>query len=129
LYINHVVNFGNSGTPSNEYDLKIYNWIKESKIQLPKTAIHSFYVRYFSGDFVHIRYSFNPEFSGIPADTANVWSQSAWHKNSISASPERLRFVENVKKWNLALVASSDQSLRDNKPQTIGLPALPGMNN
>jgi hypothetical protein len=126
LFVNHLANFA-SGVPSNEYDKKIWVWLRETKVLLPKTAISTLYIKYFSGDFVSVRYSLNPEIGGIAPDTSTAWNQSQWHPELIKESAERLKYMDALKAWNAALVVSSNESLKDGKPQTIGLPTFPGL--
>jgi hypothetical protein len=126
LFVNHLANFG-VGVPSNEYDKKIWVWLRDAKVVLPKTAISTLYIKYFSGDFVSVRYSLNPEVGGVAPDTSSVWNQSQWHPEVIKESSERLKYMDALKVWNAALVASSNESLKDGKPQLVSLPVLPGL--
>lgn len=123
--VNHLVNYGKTGAPANDYDKKIYSWLRDSKASLPQTGVILFYIRYFAGDFVTVRYMINPDFAGIAPDNRTAWNQSLWHKDNISASPERVKYVDALKLWSKSMIASSDQSLRNNKPEKAGLPPFP----
>lgn len=127
LLVNHMTGFSSAGVPSNEYDKKIWVWFKERKTVLPKTIIVSSYVKYFSGDFVHIRYWLNPEVAGIPADTGTAWNQSQWHPELIKSNPDHIRYIDAVKSWNNTLVSESRASLYEGKPTVASLPVLPSL--
>ncbi|MGH8804508.1 MAG: hypothetical protein ACREXN_07175 [Polaromonas sp.] len=127
LLVNHITSFWNAGVPSNEYDKKIWSWYQEKKIALPKTAIASYYLKYYAGDFVQVRYWLNPEVVGIPADTATAWNQSQWHPDLIKSSPDRVRYIDAVKSWSNTLVSANRASLYDGRPNVPSLPALPSL--
>lgn len=125
LLVNHSTNFWTGGVPSNEYDKVIWTWYRDKKVVMPKTAIATVYVKYFSGDYVQVRYWFNPELAGIAPDTTAEWSKSPWHVDLIKSSPDHSRYIDAVKQWNQTLVSANRASLYEGKPSVSSLPALP----
>lgn len=126
LLVNHTTNFMNGQTQRNEFDLKIFTWFENRKIELPYTVIDSGYAKYTSGDFATARVWMNPDVTGIDPGPRGSWQNSPWHPRLIAKDPQRVAYIEQVKAWDSVLVASVKESLMGSQTASIALPPLPG---
>lgn len=74
-------------------------YLRERKIAVPTNfAI----VGYEYGDmnkWLQVRYRFNPDLDGIAPTKNAEWSVSDWHRDRIHHHPDKLRYMERLKKW------------------------------
>ncbi len=104
-YINHVIA---SFNPSEKY--KIYRdraaYIKEKGYRISSNMIgvtHRLTGRFQKEKYLHVNYYYNPEAEGITTKSSDNWSTSEWHVMRIDQSPEKVAFVEALKKEHTAL--------------------------
>jgi hypothetical protein len=126
--INHFVGFWQGGAPENKYNLAIWNWFKTNEIKLPKTAIFAANSKHFAGDFMVMTVWLNPDIAGIKPDDKTVWNESGWHPGLINTSPEKIAYIQEVKKWGESLIQNTRSSVLDGSPKQASLPKLPGLN-
>src|SRR5205814_292991 len=70
------------------------------KVQLPvPVAITAHVTRFQQSRLVAASYAFNPRMYGCDAPMSRSWKESPWHKDSIEADPQRVRFVDSVTEW------------------------------
>lgn len=123
LLVNHVVSFG-ANAPSNEFDLKSFDWYQKNAVKLPKTVLVSTYRKYASGDFVFVSLAVNPEIFGQELAVKTAWAESEWHPLVIKNDPKRVTFVENFKKWSYVMAENAAATLANRKPKQELLPSL-----
>ncbi len=70
-------------------------------LAVPETWVVGGFATADRSDVIDVRYYFNPEARGLPADRASVWSDSAWHRSRLHRDLARARFVETVATWGL----------------------------
>jgi hypothetical protein len=126
LLINHYTNFWQGGIPTDAFGAQIWTWFHDNKVELPYTTIMSEYTKYFAGDYVVARAWLNPDVAGISPAPRVSWNASPWHPALIKNDPTRLAYIESVKSWSNALVASSRESLMTGK-SAAPLPPLPAL--
>jgi hypothetical protein len=126
LLINHVTNFWDPQAQRSGFDLKIYSWFEERKIELPYSVIDSGYTKYGPGDFVTARIWLNPDVAGIEPPAKGTWQNSPWHPRLLAKDPQRVAYLERVKTWDSVFVASVRESFMGSRTASIALPPLPG---
>ena len=104
-YINHVITHFN---PSEKY--KVYRdagaYIKEKGYRISSNMVsvtHRLTGRLQKEKYLNVRYCYNPEVEGITTKSSDHWSTSEWHVMRIDQSPEKVAFVEALKKEHIAL--------------------------
>ena len=98
LFINHGLPFWTT-VPANDFDKLIFDWYRNNKVELPKSALAVGDRKYFSGDFINMAYAVNPELLGFTVDAGNVWANSQWHAGLINDDPKKDQYVDSLKKW------------------------------
>ncbi len=124
LLIGHVFGFWTS-VPNNDFDRVMFDWYKQHKVELPKTALLSSYRKYFSGDFIVASYFINPELVGFAPDSGTTWGSSQWHAGVIKEDAAKVKYVEALKTWSQAIEPSHRNSLMKGTPIGGQLSALP----
>ena len=122
LFINHSHPVW-TNVPNNEFDKTIFDWYRVNKIELPKTALAVGYRKYFSGDYVTVRFDINPELVGFSPDTGNSRASSQWHPDLIKEDAGKVRYVDALQKWAETMEIPYRNSLRSGSPgdNTLGL--------
>lgn len=123
LRIDHIVQWF-SRVPSGKLDRKVWDWFRKNKVRLPVTVLNSYYRKYFSGDYVQVNISVNPEWFGQEPAVKTIWAESEWEPLTYDNDPKRKAFVENLKKWSYAMADNARATLRDRKPKVAMLPPL-----
>jgi len=123
LLINHIVRFWVTA-PNSEFDKKIWNWIRDNGVRLPTTVLNCSYRNYFSGDYVFVSVSVNPEKFGQAPSTNAAWSASEWHPSAIKSDQARAAFVDGYRKWCYVMAENAKATLLDRKPKSVALPSL-----
>jgi hypothetical protein len=115
LFINHSHPVW-TNVPNNEFDKTIFDWYRVNKIELPKTALAVGYRKYFSGDYVTVRFDINPELVGFSPDTGNSRASSQWHPDLIKEDAGKVRYVDALQKWAETMEIPYRNSLRSGSP-------------
>ncbi len=104
-YINHIIS---SFSPSEYYqvyrDASAYIKAKGYRISSNMVQVtHRLTGRFQKEKYLNVRYYYNPEAEGIPTASFDNWSTSDWHVMRIDQFPEKVAFVEALKKEHTAL--------------------------
>jgi hypothetical protein len=95
LLVNHGVN--NLGPSATGVFAQFARWVGDQGGTTPIPLIlNATITRVEVGEFLVVRYIFNPESYGCAAAHADSWTASTWHKASINKDPEKLQFANSV---------------------------------
>ena len=111
--------------PNNDFDKLIFEWFRSGKVELPKTALLVGYRKYFSGDYINITYHINPELTGFAPDTGTTSGNSNWHPGLIKEDPEKVKYIDALKKWIEGIEPHHRASLLKGTPGVESLPSWP----
>ena len=124
LFINHSMPFW-SIVPSNDFDKLIFDWYRNNKVELPKSAIAVGYRKYFAGDYVLVTYVINPELLGFPVDSGSVWANSQWHAGLIKDDAAKVKYIDSLKKWAESIEPAHRASLMKGTSGVDSIPSWP----
>lgn len=129
LLINHVINTLGSGATG--VYAALASWIKDRGGATPiPTVIDTTITRISVGDYLAVRYWFNPEAYGCDAVPATSWTTSDWHKSRIGSETERARFVNGVIDVSKSMQIRVNEAFEGRAPIAQQLAATtPGLRN
>ena len=100
-------------------------WLAEQKVQLPvPVAITAHVTRFQQSRLVAASYAFNPRMYGCDAPMSRSWKESPWHKDSIEADPQRVRFVDSVTEWGKVVQGHFDALIAGRESRVENGPAI-----
>jgi hypothetical protein len=124
LFINHAHPYM-VNVPNNDFDKLIFDWFRENKVDRPRTGLLASYRKYFGGDHIIATYVINPELFGFAPDTGNGWASSQWHPGLIKEDPQKVKYIESLKKWAESIEAPNRASVMKGAPGVESLPSWP----
>lgn len=95
--VNHL--YMSPNTKSAPEIKQAWEYIIDHKLKFPTTMISVRYRLASTTKMLNVMYAFNPEIEGISPATSPKWSESGWHRARINFHPDRLKYVEKIKKW------------------------------
>lgn len=89
-----------SPNPKSAPEIKqAWEYIIDHKLKFPTTMISAQYRLASEMKMLNVMYAFNPEIEGISPAKNPRWLDSDWHRARINFHPDRLEYVETIKKW------------------------------
>ena len=100
-------------------------WLTTQKVQVPVPVVITAQVtRFQQSQLVAASYAFNPRMYGCSAPVTRSWADSPWHKNSIGADAQRVRFVESVTAWGKVVQTHFDALVAGRESKIENRPAI-----
>jgi hypothetical protein len=91
--LNHLVM--NPGKPASQAGIDFYRW--SDHLGRPNTALELVYYFAKHGDYLFVRYCFNPVMAGFPDIRDAVWEGNAWHVDVTSKDPRKVAYLQQLK--------------------------------
>jgi hypothetical protein len=124
-WINHYTqSLGRDAFRQYEHFNEAYRYMDENGIRRPATMLALSYIRVDGGQFLNIRYAFNPELAGF-APAKQSWRENDWHRDRYRDDPKKIAYVDALKGWGEAMLPFVRQGVRKNLSAGVSLPRVP----
>ena len=98
---------------------KASKYIRDHNLVLPNVVIgvtHHLTGYRIKRRYLSVLYYYNPELEGFPQEEKSNWEYCEWHKNRIVQHPERVAFIETLKKKHAQLHEKIKKGFGDVSP-------------
>jgi len=111
LRVNHLVNV--YAKPAEGVFGEAQSALARQGVRLPiDVIIQATVTRIEFGEYLMVRYRFNPEAYGCEGGRVVSWAASPWHRNAVGKDAERTRFVESVIALGKSAQGQIDEQVR-----------------
>jgi len=101
-HVNHNVNMSitwNNKDQTNSLIKSAMGELEIRQVKTPDTFLSAFYRVASKTGYLEAVYFFSPEADGIPEHPVSRWDESDWHMDYINRFPEKVAYVDRLKKW------------------------------